>query len=74
MFFDSHNNIAYITGGSILAVDNTTGTLLWEQEGNTLDSIYESGVLYVYEQLDNDGDYRFVAIDTRIKNSCGAET
>lgn len=65
VFFDSHNNIAYITGGSILAVDNTTGTLLWEQEGNTLDSIYESGVLYVYEQLDNDGDYRFVAIDTK---------
>ncbi|MBV6451186.1 MAG: Outer membrane protein assembly factor BamB [Anaerolineales bacterium] len=63
VFYEPQSDIAYISGGPIQAIDNRSGSLLWKQDGNVLNSIYLGGVLYVYEQIDSEGNSRFAAFD-----------
>lgn len=63
VFYGSPNNIAYVSGGPVRAFDNSTGALLWEQKGNVWRSAFDAGVLYIFEEMNGDDNYRFAAID-----------
>jgi outer membrane protein assembly factor BamB len=63
VFYDPSNNIVYVTGGSVQALDNTSGTVLWKQSRNTLVATFEGGILYAYERLNGASQYQVTALD-----------
>jgi outer membrane protein assembly factor BamB len=65
VFYDSSNNVAYVTtDDSLRAFDNSSGKLLWEMIGVFGQSVlFEAGVLYVPEQAGVDNAFRLAAID-----------
>jgi outer membrane protein assembly factor BamB len=65
VFYDPTSGSVYIVGGSVSALENLNGNLLWEQEEDTLLAAFEDGILYVYEEVDPKDNYRIVAIDVR---------
>lgn len=63
-FYDSQSGIAYIvTPRTIKAFENSNGKLLWERKTNVRQSFYDNGLLYLVEQSDNQGNFKFVAVD-----------
>jgi outer membrane protein assembly factor BamB len=66
---DASSNIAdVVTYGSTRAVDNLTGSVLWEREGGALNSAYEDGILYSYRVMNGKDNYRLAAIDLQSQN------
>jgi outer membrane protein assembly factor BamB len=62
-FYDASSNIVYVTGPSIQAFDNTTGALLWDKAVDSFTSVFEAGVLYDYESVNENDHYRLAAIN-----------
>lgn len=64
-FYDQSKDVVYIptSNNSILAIDNSTGKLLWKKDGNVWRSAFEEGVLYTFEEIKGNNNFSFAAID-----------
>jgi outer membrane protein assembly factor BamB len=64
-FYNKSKDIVYVptSNNSILAVDNSTGELLWKKDGHVWHSVFEEEILYTFEEMDGRNSFRFAAID-----------
>lgn len=68
VFYDSQTGVVYvITPRSITAFENSSGELLWQQQANIKHSSFDSGILYLCEEINNNKAYTFIALDVNNK-------
>lgn len=65
VFYDSNSKTAYVTtrDNSIRAFDNSTGAVLWKQDGKAIYSAFEAGILYFCETTNVEDTYQISAMD-----------
>jgi outer membrane protein assembly factor BamB len=68
-FYDKLKDIVYVptSNNSILAIENSTGKLLWKKTGGVLHSVFEEDVLYTFEKLEGANNFSLAAIDVTLQ-------
>ncbi len=67
-YYDNPSGLVFVSGGSIRAFDHRTGKLEWIQDRNVISSAFASRVLYEYEKVNRNNNYRVNAVDIGSKN------
>ena len=75
VFLDPVNGVVYVvTTESVRAFDNSSGTLLWQQERGAWHSVLNNGVLYLCEQTAQNYSYKLSAINVKNQQEIWSKT